>query len=265
MEGAAKNPSNATGTRTASPNIQILFQQPVLHQMCTRYSLTSPVEAVRSYFRADGVGPYPARYNIAPTQPVLIVRQAQSGGRELALVRWGLIPSWVKDPREFSTLVNARSETAAEKPSFRGPLRHRRCLVPTDGYYEWTGRPGAKQPHLIRPKTDSGAHLMAMAGIWEHWLGADGSELQTMAILTTGASTTVAAVHDRMPVIVPTDDFDAWLDCSPGSSQPIQHVLWAAPGGMLEILAVSPRLNNSRNDGADLWNVRDDVNGTKLI
>ena len=265
MEGAAKNPSNATGTRTASPNIQILFQQPVLHQMCTRYSLTSPVEAVRSYFRADGVGAYPARYNIAPTQPVLIVRAAQSGGRELALVRWGLIPSWVKDPRAFSTLVNARSETVADKPSFRGPLRHRRCLVPADGYYEWTGRPGSKQPHLIRPKSEHGGHLMAMAGIWEHWLGADGSELETLAILTVGANITTAAVHDRMPVIVAPCDFDAWLDCSPGSAGPIRHVLRAAPDGLLEILAVNSRLNNYRNEGADLWNVRDGVNDTKLI
>jgi putative SOS response-associated peptidase YedK len=232
--------------------------------MCTRYSLTSPVEAVRSYFRADGVEAYPARYNIAPTQPVLVVRHAQPGGRELALVRWGLIPAWVKDPREFSTLVNARSETAAEKPSFRGPLRHRRCLVPSNGYYEWTGRPGAKQPHLIRPRS-AREPLMAMAGIWEHWLGADGSEMETMAILTVGANITAAAVHDRMPVILQPDDFDTWLDCSPGSSQPIQHCLRAAPDDLLEIEAVSPRLNNSRNEGADLWTVRDDVNGTKLI
>lgn len=233
--------------------------------MCSRYSLTSPIEAVRSYFRADGVEAYPARYNIAPTQPVLIVRQAPSGGRELALVRWGLIPSWVKDPREYATLVNARSETAAEKPSFRGPLRHRRCLVPTNGYYEWTGRPGAKQPHLIRPKSDADQHLTAMAGIWEHWLGADGSELESMVILTVTANTTAALVHDRMPVILPPADFDAWLDCRPGTAGPIQPLLRAAPDDLLEILTVSQRLNNYRNEGADLWNVRDEVNGTKLI
>lgn len=233
--------------------------------MCSRYSLTSPVEAVRSYFKADGVEAYPARYNIAPTQPVLIVRQAQSGGRELALTRWGLVPSWVKDPREFTTLINARSETAAEKPSFRGPLRHRRCLVPTNGYYEWTGRLGAKQPHLIRPRSNGGGQLMAMAGLWEHWLGADGSELETMAILTTSASTATAPVHDRMPVIVAPAEFDVWLDCRPGSAGPIQHILRPAPEDLLEIVSVSPRLNNYRNEGAELWNVRDDVNDTKLI
>ncbi|MEQ1697660.1 MAG: SOS response-associated peptidase [Hyphomicrobiaceae bacterium] len=233
--------------------------------MCTRYALTSPVEAVRSYFRADGVESYPARYNIAPTQPVLIVRQAQTGGRELALVRWGLIPSWVKDPRACSTLVNARSETAADKPSFRGPLRHRRCLVPTNGYYEWTGRPGSKQPHLIRPRSDEGGHLMAMAGIWEHWLGADGSEMQTMALLTTAANTATASIHDRMPVIVNPVDFALWLDCAPGSAVPIQHMLHPASDDVLEILSVSPRLNNYRNEGPDLWRVRDDVTGAKLI
>ena len=238
--------------------------------MCTRYSLTSPVEAVRSYFQAEGVEAYPARYNIAPTQPVLVVRHGQSGGRELALVRWGLIPSWVKDPRGYSTLVNARSETAADKPSFRGPLRHRRCLVPTNGYYEWSGSFGAKQPHLFRPKPaigkpDSGQPLMAMAGIWDHWLGADGSELESVAILTVGANTTAAAVHDRMPVVINPDDFDLWLDCSPGSAQPIKHLLCAVPDDQLEILAVSSRLNNYRNEGADLWGSRDDVNSTKLI
>lgn len=233
--------------------------------MCSRYSLTKPLEAVRSYFRADGGETYPARYNIAPTQPVLIVRQTQSGERELILVRWGLIPSWVKHPRDYSTLLNARSETAAEKPSFRGPLRHRRCLVPADGYYEWTGQPGAKQPHLIRPRRDSCEPLMAMAGIWDHWLGADGSELETMAILTVAANATTAVVHDRMPVILPPEDFDAWLDCRPGSSVLAQHMMRSAPEALLEICTVSTRLNNSRNEGADLWNHGEDSNDTKLI
>ena len=141
--------------------------------MCSRYSLTSPPEAVRAYFRYDNEAVFPPRYNIAPSQPVAIVRDTHNGGRELALVRWGLIPSWVKGPREFRMMINARSETAAEKPSFRAAMRHRRCLVPTDGFYEWTGAAGAKRPHLVRLRE---CGPMGMAGIYEHWQGADGSE-----------------------------------------------------------------------------------------
>lgn len=217
--------------------------------MCSRYSLTSPPEAVRAYFAARTAPAFPPRYNIAPTQPVLIVRAAAGGGRELVLVRWGLIPSWVKDPGTFTTLINARSETAAEKPSFRAAMRHRRCLVPTTGFYEWTGMPGSKRPHLIRPR-DGG--LMAMAGLAEHWSGADGSEIETMAILTTGANATTQTIHDRMPVILAPADFDAWLDCSSGSSKEAVGLLRPAPDDLLEIVDVSPRLNNPRNEGPEL-------------
>jgi putative SOS response-associated peptidase YedK len=218
--------------------------------MCSRYSLTSPPEAVRSYFHVHDTTTFPPRYNIAPTQPVLIVRQTAGVGRELRLVRWALLPPWVKDPREFAVLINARSETATEKPSFRGALRHRRCLVPTDGFYEWTGPARAKVPHLIRPKAqDRGSHLMAMAGLWEHWVGADGSELETMAILTTQANATMAAIHDRMPVIIAPADFDRWLDCTPGSAEGVVDLLRPASDDVLEIVTVSTRVNNSRNQG----------------
>ncbi len=219
--------------------------------MCSRYSLTSPAEAVRSYFKlAAEPPPYPARYNIAPTQPVAIIRQGFKGTAEFALVRWGLIPSWVKDPREFTTLINARAESAAEKPSFRAALRHRRCLVPSNGFYEWTGRAGHKVPHLIRRP---GADLMAFGGLWEHWLAADGSEFETMAILTVDANPTVAAIHDRMPVIIPPENFERWLDCRPGSAVGIGDLLAAEPPDRLEILALSPRVSNSRNEGPELW------------
>jgi putative SOS response-associated peptidase YedK len=217
--------------------------------MCSRYSLTSPPEAVRAYFATRNAFDFPARYNIAPTQPVLIVRAALGGGREQYLVRWGLIPSWVKDPRAFSTLINARSETAGEKPSFRGAMRHRRCLVPTTGFYEWTGQPGAKKPHLIRPRHGG---LMAMAGLAEHWVGADGSELETMAILTTAANATMQPIHDRMPVILNPADFDLWLDCSSGTSKFAETLLGPPPDDLLEVVDVSPRLNNPRNEGPDL-------------
>lgn len=217
--------------------------------MCSRYSLTSPPEAVRAYFGYVNDEPFPPRYNIAPTQPVPIVRRSQAGIRELVLVRWGLIPSWVKEPGSFSTLINARSETAADKPSFRGAMRHRRCLVPADGFYEWTGAAGTKQPHLVRPARGG---PMAMAGLWEHWLGADGSELETMAILTTTASPDLAWLHDRMPVILPPAAFEAWLDCRSGSAREIVALLAPAQEGLLATVAVSRRLNNPRNEGPEV-------------
>jgi putative SOS response-associated peptidase YedK len=162
------------------------------------------------------------------------------------LVRWGLIPSWVKDPASFSTLINARSESAAEKPSFRGAMRHRRCLVPTDGFYEWTGAAGSKTPHLIRRR---GGGLFAMAGLWEHWQGADGSEIETMAILTVGANTTMTTIHDRMPAILLPDTFDRWLDCRSGTAEGAVELLRPAPESLLEVIELSRKLNNPRNEG----------------
>lgn len=217
--------------------------------MCSRYNLTSPPEAVRAYFRLPSIEPFPPRYNIAPSQPVAIVRQDARGSRELALVRWGLIPSWVKDPRTFATLINARAESAADKASFRGAMRHRRCLVPADGFYEWTGARGAKVPHLIRPRAGG---PMAFAGLWEHWLGADGSELETMAILTVAANAALAPIHDRMPAILAPEAFDAWLDCRSGSAVEAIPLVAPAPDDLLEAFTVGRRLNDPRSEGADL-------------
>jgi len=217
--------------------------------MCSRYSLTSPPEAVRAYFRYDNEAVFPPRYNIAPSQPVAIVRTTPKGGRELALVRWGLIPAWVKDPREFRMMINARAETAADKPSFRAAMRHRRCLVPTDGFYEWTGASGAKRPFLVRPAAGA---PMAMAGIYEHWQGADGSELESMAILTVAANEAMSAVHERMPAILAPEHFDAWLDCSSGSSLEAATLLVPAPEELLELVEVSRKLNNPRNEGPEV-------------
>ncbi len=214
--------------------------------MCSRYSLTSPPEAVRAYFGVMTPLDFPPRYNIAPTQPVAIVRVGLTGVRELALVRWGLIPSWAKDPTRLSTLINARSETAADKPSFRGAMRHRRCLVPADAFYEWTGKAGAKRPHMIRPR-DGGP--IGLAGIWEHWLGADGSEIETMAILTVDANSDVAVLHDRMPAVVPPELFESWLDMRAVPADTATRMLAPAPPGALEVIEVSGKLNDWRNDG----------------
>lgn len=217
--------------------------------MCSRYTLTSPPEAVRAYFRFINEAVFPPRYNIAPSQPVAIVRDTPRNARELALVRWGLIPSWVKDPRAFKMMINARSEGAADKPSFRAALRHKRCLVPADGFYEWTGAAGAKRPHLIRPRDRS---LMGLAAIYENWLGADGSEIETMAILTTNANATLSKIHDRMPVIIPPEHFDVWLDCRPGTATHILELMTPAPEGFLDIVEVSRKLNSPDHDGPEV-------------
>lgn len=217
--------------------------------MCSRYSLICPPEALRREFGSYQVEDFPPRYNIAPSQPVLIFRASASGGREFQLVRWGLIPSWAKDPRPLSMLVNARAETAAEKPSFRGPMRHRRCLIPTTGYYEWTGRRGSRQPHLIRMVEQP---VFAMAGLWEDWLGADGSQIETMAVLTTEAGPDVASIHDRMPVIIAAEHYDRWLDCRSGSATGVVDLLAPLPRGRMSLTAINPKLNDPRVEGADL-------------
>lgn len=223
--------------------------------MCSRYSLTSPHEAVRAYFRYRNDEAFPPRYNIAPTQPVAIVRLGPTGERELALVRWGLVPSWVKEPREFTTLINARAEGVLEKPSFRGAMRHKRCLVPADGFYEWTGPAGDKRPHLLRARAKLGETArppLALAGLWEHWQGPEGSEMETMAIVTTTANRTVAPLHDRMPVVLAPETFDIWLDTKTYSAKDAALLLQPAAPTLLEAIAVSKALNNPRNDGPEV-------------
>ena len=165
--------------------------------MCARYVITSPAAAVRALFAYDELPNFPPRYNVAPTQPIPIVRLLD-GKRSYALVRWGFLPAWVKDPRTFSLLINARGESVLHKPAFRNAMRRRRCLIPADGFYEWSdGAP--RQPYFVRPKAGG---PIAFAGLWETWTGPNGEEVDTAAIVTTPANRSLAAIHDRMPVIV---------------------------------------------------------------
>lgn len=218
--------------------------------MCSRYSLTEPAEAVTALFRCGPVEAFPPRYNIAPSEPILIIKTSNKNTREAILARWGLVPPWVKDPASFSMLINARSETVTSKPSFRAAIRHRRCLIPADGFYEWTGEKGRKIPHRIALQSGG---LFAFAGIWETWLGGDGSEFDSAAILTTAANDDMVHLHDRMPLILPEKDYDRWLDCTPGSADPIRHLLTPTAPGRLTSKPVSRRLNNPRADGPELW------------
>ena len=177
--------------------------------MCGRFVITSPPEALRQIFGYLEQPNFPPRYNIAPTQPVPVVI-LENGGRHFRLMRWGLIPSWVKEPRKFALLINARSETIREKPAFKNAMKRRRCLFPADGFYEWKQAAGRKRAYLARPRAGG---PIAFAGLWETWMGPNGEEMETAAIVTTTANKEMAEVHDRAPVIVQPGQFDFWLDC----------------------------------------------------
>jgi putative SOS response-associated peptidase YedK len=215
--------------------------------MCGRYASTLPPEAMRALFRYLEQPNFPARYNIAPTQPIAIVRMAE-GKRQFALVRWGLIPAWVKDPRAFSLLINARGESVNEKPAFRNAMKYRRCLVPADGFYEWKREGEKKRPYFVRRR--DGAPI-AFAGLWENWMGPNGEEVETAAIVTTTASRSIAHIHDRMPVIVPPEAFDFWLDPKV-DAQTAAAVLTPAPDATIEAYEVSSAVNRTANDTAVL-------------
>jgi putative SOS response-associated peptidase YedK len=212
--------------------------------MCGRYLITSAPEAMRRLFRYLEQPNFPARYNVAPTQPIPIVR-LHEGERQFALLRWGLIPTWVKDPRGFSLLINARGESVNDKPAFRNAMKRRRCLVPADGFYEWKDEAGRKRPFLVRPR--SGGPI-AFAGLWESWMGPNGEEMETAAIVTTRASRDVAHIHDRMPVIVPPEAFDFWLDCRAVDALTAAALITPSPGGQLEAYEVSSAVNRAAND-----------------
>jgi putative SOS response-associated peptidase YedK len=216
--------------------------------MCGRYCITSAPEAIRALFRYREQPNFPARYNVAPTQPVPIVRMAE-GEREFALVRWGLIPAWVKDPKGFSLLINARAESVNDKPAFRNAMKRRRCLFPADGFYEWKPHGGGKRPYFARP---IGGGPMAFAGLWETWTGPNGEEMETAAIVTTEANTEMAAVHHRAPVIVPPGQFDLWLDCKTVDEKIAAELLVPAPEGSMQVYEISPAVNRVANDAPAL-------------
>jgi putative SOS response-associated peptidase YedK len=216
--------------------------------MCGRYTLTSAPEALRTLFRYQEQPNFPPRYNVAPTQPIAIVR-LMDGKRHFALVRWGLLPSWVKDPKTFTLLINARGESAAEKPAFRAAMKRRRCLIPADGFYEWQAAGDRKRPFYVRAK--SGAPL-AFAGLWETWTGPNGEELETATIVTTRANRMLSTIHDRMPVILAPDAFDLWLDSATVDATTAAALIASAPEGVLEAYEISTAVNRTANDNPKL-------------
>jgi putative SOS response-associated peptidase YedK len=217
--------------------------------MCSRYNLTTPPEAVRAYFGYSDTPNFPARFNIAPTQPVPVICLDRERVRRFRQMRWGLLPSFVKDPKKFPTLINARSEDALTKPSFRNAMRWRRCLIPADGFYEWTGPKGKRRPFLLRPRTP---HLIAFAGIFERWRDAKGDKIDTVAILTCPSNATVAPLHDRMPVVLAPGDFAAWLDVEGTTPKEASELLRPAPDDLLEAVELDPKINDSKREEPDI-------------
>ena len=216
--------------------------------MCGRYLITSAPEAFRRLFGYPEQPNFPPRYNVAPTQPIPIVRVVE-GKRQFALVRWGLIPPWVKDPRTFSLLINARAESVNDKPAFRNAMRRRRCLVPADGFYDWKAEGVQRRPFVVRPKDRA---PIAYAGLWETWIGPNGEELETAAIVTTAANRALARLHERMPVIVPPEAFDLWLDCRNVDATTAAALLVPSGEQTLEAYEISPAVNRADNDGPEL-------------
>jgi putative SOS response-associated peptidase YedK len=223
--------------------------------MCGRYVITSTPEAIRALFRYGEQPNFPPRYNVAPTQPVPVVRFVV-GKRSFTLMRWGLIPSWVRDPKTFPLLINARGESALGKPAFRNAMRRRRCLIPTDGFYEWQARgtSGPKRPYFVRARRDADGNAppLAFAGLWETWTGPNGEEIDTAAIITAGANRTLAALHDRMPVFVPKEAFDLWLDCANVEADIAAALIRPADDALLEVYPVSTAVNRVANDSETL-------------
>ena len=207
----------------------------------------SPAELAEIFSILNAIDFVP-RYNIAPTQAVVTIRAAKKeAGREAALAKWGLIPSWAQDSKIGSNLINARAETIATKPAFRSAIKRRRCLIPTDGFYEWQAVAGqkAKQPYHI---TVRDARVFAFAGLWEHWTSPAGEEIESCTIITTDANELMQQVHTRMPVILDPADYARWLDRDCQEAGKVVDILKQFPAERMQLTPVSTLVNSPRND-----------------
>ena len=221
--------------------------------MCGRFSLTASPEEVAELFDLDAIEPFPPRYNIAPTQPIMMIGSGPLLKPAAVLVRWGFVPAWVKDPGDFTLLINARSETAAEKPSFRNAMRHRRMLIPASGFYEWhrpADKSQPKQAYWIKPRRSDG--VIAFAGLMETWASPNGSEIDSGCILTTNANPEFAKIHHRLPVVIRPADFERWLDCRNFEPRDMADLLNPVEDDFFEIIPVSDRVNKVANMGPEI-------------
>jgi putative SOS response-associated peptidase YedK len=217
--------------------------------MCGRYALTVDSGDLQAAFPEFAFPPLEApRYNIAPSQPILAI--PNNGTNHADFFVWGLIPSWAKDPSIGNRMINARAETLAEKPAFRSAYKYHRCLIFADGFYEWQARPDGKSkvPHFIRLKSGT---PFAFAGLWEHWQSVDGSEIRSATIITTEPNELMAGLHNRMPVILPTNAYAQWIDSAPQGPSRLQTLLVPFPSEEMESYPVSTLVNSPGNDEAE--------------
>jgi putative SOS response-associated peptidase YedK len=215
--------------------------------MCGRYRLSRRKQIIEEHFEtADWQDDWSPRYNIAPSQPVPVIRQHPTEPvRQIAWMGWGLVPHWAKDASGSVRTINARSETAAEKPAFRDPMRCRRCLIPADGFYEWKRTGAAKQPYCFEVNA---GELFAFAGLWDGWKNAEEQWIKTCSILTTTPNAVTSAIHDRMPVILDRDSYDLWLDPGMQNVAAISEMLKPYDARLMRCYPVSTRINHVAND-----------------
>ena len=217
--------------------------------MCGRFTLTiDPTELKDMFGEYSFPAPFAPRFNIAPTQPVLVI--PNDGQEKADFFLWGLIPSWAKDPTNANRLINARGETLAEKPSFRGSFKYKRCLILADGFYEWKAQPGTKTktPYFIHMKD---RQPFAFAGLWDEWHGPDGSQVRTCTIVTITPNELMTPLHNRMPVIVHPDAYAQWLDKTPQTPENLQPIIKPYPSDKMAVHPVSTLVNNPANDRAE--------------
>lgn len=216
--------------------------------MCGRFTLGEIKELMTRFSIEHPLADMPKpRYNIAPSQavPVVISRSP----RALVMMQWGLVPFWAKDPSIGSRMINARSETVASRPAYRASVKSRRCLVPTTGFYEWKDSDKGKIPYLVKKKDEK---LFAMAGLYDHWMGADGSELLSFTILTTDSNEMMRPIHDRMPVVLHRDDEELWVKSEPLPEGELERIRDPYPSEEMEAYPVSRAVNDASKDSSDL-------------
>lgn len=213
--------------------------------MCGRFALKNPSKELKQHYNTKNAVEYPARYNIAPSTPVIAIHTTHTGERVMKPMRWGLVPSWAKDPAIGNKMINARAETIEEKPSFRTAFKRRRCVIPATGFYEWHTQ--TREPYYFSPKDG----LLSFAGIWEHWQGADGSELQSCAIITTASNALMQPIHARMPVILKPETLELWFSASQDVAL-LKSLLAPYDDDNLQAWTISKRVNSPANEGAEL-------------
>jgi putative SOS response-associated peptidase YedK len=212
--------------------------------MCGRYTLHTSLERITAHFHLQQTQKIDSRFNIAPSQAVPAIR-GDSQHRELVMLRWGLIPSWAKEEKTRYSMINARAETIATKPAFRSAFRHRRCLIPADGFYEWKAASGGKQPYHIRRRDGK---VFAFAGLWEHWEGEQDKSIDSCTIIVTDANELVRPIHDRMPVILEPTDYETWLNPQNQDIHMLTELLKPYLSEKMEGYPVSPRVNSPKNE-----------------